>query len=204
MARLSPLLLGQLRECEDGLQRIHEMVGYLPNALATMARKPTSLNTLMALVGNVFRDPGRFETGFKFMLAYVASHAAGCAYSSCHAAHAAHEAGETDDRINALADWEASEKFSPREKAALALAKAAGTLPVDVQDCHFEALQVHFDEEEIVEIAMSIAIFGWFNRWNSMMRTDLEQAPYEYVRDLMGAAWSHGRHRVPDTTGEKA
>lgn len=204
MARLSPLPLGQLRECEEGLQRIHQMVGYLPNALATMARKPKSLNTLMALVGNVFRDPGRFETGFKFMLAYVASHAAGCAYSSCHAAHAAHEAGETDERISALADWEASEMFSPGEKAALAFAKAGGTLPVDVQDRHFAALQAHFDEEEIAEIAMSIAIFGWFNRWNSLMCTDLEQAPYGYVRDLMGAAWAPGRHHVPDTTGEQA
>lgn len=204
MARLSPLPLGQLRECEEGLQRIHDMVGYLPNALATMARKPTSLNTLMALVGNVFREPGRFETGFKFLLAYIASQAAGCAYSSCHAAHAAHEGGETDDRISALADWETSDMFSPREKAAFGLARAVGTLPVEVRDWHYAAMQAYFDEEEIAEIAMSIAIFGWFNRWNSLMCTDLEEAPYEYVRDRLGAAWSPGRHQVPDATGETA
>jgi len=202
MTRLDPLPPGLLGPCESALGRIYEMVGYRPNALATMARKSAALNTLLALIGNVFREPGRLSSGFKFLIAYVASDAANCPYSSCHAVHAAHHGGETDARAEAITSWRDNALFSSRERAAFELAHAAGTLPTKVTNYHFEVLRMHYDEEEIAEIAMSIALFGWFNRWNSMMATDLETDPYRYAVEHLGGHWTPGQHRVPPPASE--
>ena len=44
---------------------------------------------------------------------------------------------------------------------------------------HFEDLRAHFDDGQIVELVSAIAMFGWLNRWNDTMATDLEDQPFD-------------------------
>ena len=62
---------------------------------------------------------------------------------------------------------------------ALRVAMHAGQSPNGVTDAMFAELQQHFDDDAVVEIVAVIAMFGFLNRWNSTLKTDLESAPAE-------------------------
>ena len=62
----------------------------------------------------------------------------------------------------------------------------------------------HFSDDEIVEIVAVIAMFGWLNRWNDTMATELEAPPLAFAEQyLAGRGWTPGRH-APKAAGEAA
>jgi uncharacterized membrane protein len=68
--------------------------------------------------------------------------------------------------------------------------------PAVVTPEHFRALREHYDEDQIVEIAAVIALFGWLNRWNDALATTLEQAPLGFgEKHLSQHGWRAGKHR---------
>ena len=58
-------------------------------------------------------------------------------------------------------DFEKSALFSDAERAALRLALHASMIPNEASAEHFSDLKKHFNEEQIVEIVASIALFGY-------------------------------------------
>ncbi len=64
--------------------------------------------------------------------------------------------GVSDPELEALAEPEASSRFSQRERAALAYAEAI-TLDGAVSDELFERLRNHFDEDALVELTAAVA-----------------------------------------------
>ena len=61
---------------------------------------------------------------------------------------------------------------------------------------HFAALAGHFSDPEIVEIVAMISLFGWLNRWNDTMATDLEDEPVAFASDhLAHQGWQPGKHQ---------
>lgn len=68
-------------------------------------------------------------------------------------------------RFDALAEWRTSELFTPAERAALAFVEEA-TLAKQVSDATFAELRRHFDEREIVELALENAIENFYNLLN--------------------------------------
>jgi len=58
-----------------------------------------------------------------------------------------------------------------------------------------DALKTHFDEDQIVEIVAVICLFGWLNRFNDTMATDLEQRPMAFgEKHLAPSGWEAGKH----------
>ena len=51
-------------------------------------------------------------------------------------------------------------------------------------------------EEEVVEIVASIALFGFLNRWNDTMATELEKLPAGVATDTLASTfgWEIGKH----------
>jgi len=91
--------------------------------------------------------------------------------------------------------FETSEHFDERERAALRLARDAALVPPAVTDAHFEDLRRHFDEREILELVAQIALFGFLNRWNDTLATELEASPLRFAREHLGArGWDAGKH----------
>jgi alkylhydroperoxidase family enzyme len=71
--------------------------------------------------------------------------------------------GLSKPECDALADWQHSTLFSPRERAALAYADAM-TRDIDVPDKVFDDLRPHFDERQIVELTVLIGIYNMHTR----------------------------------------
>ena len=83
------------------------------------------------------------------------------------------DAGETDERIFAVAAWREAPYFTPPERAALALAEAATRLAdrTDaVPDEVWEEAARHFDETALAGLILQIGMINVFNRVNATIR----------------------------------
>ena len=85
----------------------------------------------------------------------------------------ARKAGESDDRLHAVAAWRESPQFTDAERAALALTEAVTRLsdrsdPVP-DDVWAEAAR-HYDERAMSALLLSIALTNVFNRLNVSVR----------------------------------
>lgn len=183
-ARLAPLAADDPRSQDPQLEDLVNFVGYRPNALLTMARKPGVLPAVLGLVQTTLRGEGLIEPGLRFLIAAEACRGARCVYSAVHVVHAAQHAGVDWARLDALPLARRSGRFSERELAALALAGAGATLPVADASAAFDAARSHFSDDELIEIVSIVALFGWFNRWNSLMQSTLESVPAEALHHV--------------------
>ncbi len=184
-ARIAPLAADDPRSQSPQLEDLVNFVGYRPHALLTMARKPGVLPAVLGLVQTTLRGEGLLEPGLRFLVAAEACRGARCVYSTVHVVHAAQHAGVAWEQLDALPEHRHSERFSPRERAALAMASAGATLPVGAgAGAAFDEARAHFSEDEVIEIVSLIALFGWFNRWNSLMRSTLEPVPAEALHHV--------------------
>ncbi|SRR6266498_636217 len=102
-----------------------------------------------------------------------ASQVNGCSACVDSGARSAKKAGETDDRMFALAAWREAPYFTDAERAALALTEAATRLadrsdpvPDDIWD---EAAD-HYDEQGLAALVLMIATTNLFNRLNATTR----------------------------------
>jgi len=90
-----------------------------------------------------------------------------------HVPKLAEAEGMTLAECEALRDWENSDLFDARERAALAFADCM-TRDVAVPDDVFDALADHFDERRIVELAVLIGTYNMHNRVMTALKIDLE------------------------------
>jgi len=196
MARISPAPTERLSELKDVFERAEQALGFVPNSFYIMGRNPDLMRAFSRLAREVIGVPGKVPMGLKRMVAHIASRSAGCQYCMAHTAESAAEMdGVAPEKIEAIFDYERSDLFSDAERAALALAQAAGQTPNLVTDPDMDALKTHFDEDQIVEIVAVICLFGWLNRFNDTMATDLEQRPMAFgEKHLAPSGWEAGKH----------
>lgn len=81
--------------------------------------------------------------------------------------------GMSQEECDALANWEASALFADEERAALAFTDAM-TRDIAVSDAVFETLARHFNEREIVELAVLIGSYNMHTRVFTALGIDLE------------------------------
>lgn len=102
-----------------------------------------------------------------------ASQINGCSYCVDSGARSARKAGETDERLFAVAAWREAPYFTDAERAALALTEAATRLADradPVPDEIWEEATRHFDEQGLAAIILMIATTNLFNRINVTVR----------------------------------
>ena len=80
--------------------------------------------------------------------------------------------GGTDDQIIHLAEFEARDDFSEKEKTALRLAEKVTHDAHSVDDHFWRQLRHHFDEGEIIELLAAIGLFNYFNRFNDALHME--------------------------------
>jgi AhpD family alkylhydroperoxidase len=102
-----------------------------------------------------------------------ASQINGCSACVDSGTKSARKAGETDERLAAVAAWRETPYFTDAERAALALAEAA-TRPADrpdpVPDDIWDAAADYYDEKQLAAIVLMIAVTNLFNRLNATTR----------------------------------
>jgi uncharacterized peroxidase-related enzyme len=197
MTRIKPLAIESLsREARGNLEYASELMGFTPNDVLAMAHWPEFLEAAKQLVEVVYK-PGELDPGLKRMIATIVSGASGCRYCQAHTAHgAARMAGADEAKIAAVWEFKTSDLFTPAERSALNLALAAGQQPNATTDEHFRDLERHFSGRAIMEIMGMISLFGFLNRWNDTLATELEDVPFNFADQTYDTSvWSSGKHR---------
>jgi len=195
MANMEPLRREDLPELEDLWQLYDDTMSFVPNSLFTMARRPEILMAFSELITQIWRS-GTVPVGFKPLVAIVASTAAGCRYCQAHETVDAKMRGVDERKIADIWDFERSPLYSDAERVALRFARDASVVPNAVTPEHFAELRNHWEEGEIVEILAVIGLFGFLNRWNDSMATDLEDVPTAFADRIIGRqGWDPGKHR---------
>ena len=194
MPCVTPLPRRELAEFEPFFEMVERVMGFVPNSMLTMGRVPDLLRAFSTLSATVLMS-GALSPELKQLVAFVTSNSAGCRYCQAHTAHGAERMGATKEKLEAAFEFETSPLFTDAERAALHLARDAGLVPNATTGAHFEELNRHFNEQEIVEIVGVIALFGWLNRWNDTMGTELESAPLRFANSTLASrGWSAGKH----------
>jgi uncharacterized peroxidase-related enzyme len=188
MPRIAPLKLDDLPDdMRASLAEGEKKMGFRANDGLTMARVPKMLRALGQLAWSIYGVDGRVPLELRKLVAYITSTSAGCVYCQAHTAHGAFNAGVAPEKIAAAWDYETSPLFSAAERAALRVAQGAGHAPVEVTDADMAALKKHFDDDQIAEIVGVIALFGFLNKWNAVIGTEIESAPAAFVREHLNA-----------------
>lgn len=194
MPRIEPLTRESLAEFEPTFELVEAVMGFVPSSLLAMGRWPELLRSFSGLAGTVL-GPGAVEPGLKNLVSFVSSNASGCRYCQAHTSHSAAHQGVSLEKIDAAFEFETSPLFDDRERAALRLARDASLVPNLVEDGHFEELRKHFDDREIVELTSVISLFGYLNRWNDTVATELEALPSRFATaQLQSRDWSVDKH----------
>lgn len=80
--------------------------------------------------------------------------------------------GLTDEKINALAEYESSDLYSDAEKVALRYSDAITYSDQDVSAELFAEVQQHFDDDAIVELTAVIAFENASSKFNRALRVE--------------------------------
>lgn len=169
--------------------------GFTPNSIQTMARRPEIVRAFMRLNQAVLYE-GTVSEELKMLVSLIASQAAGCRYCQAHMANLSKIYMASEEKISRVWEFETADCFSDAERAALRLAYKGALSPAQASQEDFDAVYEHFDEGQVVEIVASVALFGFLNRWNDTMATELEQLPADVAKDTLGQSfgWEVGEH----------
>jgi uncharacterized peroxidase-related enzyme len=195
MPLVKPLPADSDDEVRDLAKFFNETLGFCPNSVLTMQRRPAIAKAFISLNMAVMENRGRVTSALKRLIGYVASRAAGCRYCQAHTIRAAERYGAEEDKLKNIWEYRTHPSYSEAERAALDFALAASTIPNGVNKEIQNRMKIHWDEGEIVEILGVISLFGYLNRWNDSMATTLEEAAEDSARQwLTSDGWKRGKH----------
>ena len=195
MALVNPLGADADKDVARLAEFFNETLGYCPNSVLTMQRRPAIAQAFINLNKAVMDNQAGVTSELKRLIGYVSSRVAGCQYCQAHTIRAAQRYGGSDERLETIWEFRSSPLYTDAERAALEFAIAASSVPNAVDDEIASELYKHWDDGEIVEILGVIALFGYLNRWNDSIGTTLEDpAAADGDRYLAKQGWSRGKH----------
>lgn len=195
MPLVAPLTIDADEEVAELARFFDETLGYCPNSVLTMMRRPAIARAFIELNMAVMDNKGRVTSALKRLVGYVCSRAAGCQYCQAHTIRAAERYGAEAQQLEHVWEYRTHPAFSHAERVALDFALAAATVP-NAADAELQVrLRQHWDDGEIVELLGVISLFGLLNRWNDSMATTLEEgAAASGEKWLADSGWDRGKH----------
>ena len=175
MPLVTPLSAAHDLETKELAEFFNETLGFCPNSVLTMQRRPAISKAFINLNKAVMANEGRVTSALKRMIAWVSSNATGCRYCQAHAIRAAERYGAAQEQLDNIWEYKTHAAFSEAERAALDFSLAASMVPNAVDTKIKETLYKYWNEGEIVEMLGVISLFGYLNRWNDSMGTSLEE-----------------------------
>src|SRR5210317_16295 len=195
MAHMKPLPAETTPELADDFEIFDRILGFVPNSLLTMQRRPKMVKGFGELTKGVMDPEGSVDLGLMRLIAHFSSRAAGCQYCEAHSLVAAKIHDIPQEKLDAIWDYQTSPLYSEAERVALDFAMAAGSVPNAVDAELFARMRQHWDEDQIVQILGAVCLYGFLNRWNDSMATDLEESPREMGENVLArGGWTGGKH----------
>lgn len=194
MAHLDPLNYEDITDTEvrSTIQSYEKLRGFVPNSIRTMARRPSLVKAFMQLNQAVLYE-GTVPESTKMLVSLAVSLATGCRYCQSHMTNLSTIYNVSDEKIASLLNFQESILFSDAEKAALNLAFKTASTPNEAQQSDFDLLNDHYTEGEVVEIVATASLFGYLNRWNDTMATQVEMVPSNVTKRVLDD-WDEGKH----------
>src|SRR5256885_7556088 len=140
---------------------------------------PDAMNAIQALLKATRK--GGVPSATLELVHLRASQINGCSFCVDSGARSAKKAGETDERLFAVAAWRETPYFTDAERAALALAEAVTRLADrsdPVPDEIWEEATRHYDEKGLAAIILMIAMTNLFNRVNITVKQPAGEATW--------------------------
>jgi AhpD family alkylhydroperoxidase len=140
----------------------------LKNTATLLPDVTTSIQTLLKAT----REGGVPQTTLE-LVHLRASQINGCSFCVDSGARSAKRAGESDERLFAVAAWREAPYFTDAERAALALSEAATRLADradPVPDEIWAEAARHYDEKGLAALVLMVGITNLFNRVNVTTR----------------------------------
>jgi len=195
MALVTPLSPEHDLETKELAEFFNETLGFCPNSVLTMQRRPAISKAFINLNKAVMANEGRVNSALKRMIAWVSSNSTGCRYCQAHAIRAAERYGAEQEQLDNIWEYRTHPAFSEAERAALDFSLQASMVPNAVDAKIKERLYKHWDEGEIVEMLGVISLFGYLNRWNDSMGTNIEEGAVESGNQYLGKyGFEAGKH----------
>lgn len=209
--RVQPLERSELPQHEALFSITEGILGYLPNSMLTMSRSPELLYSFSMLTATVLKEKPKASKltmlkmgikqligiaklqrakpaigpDLKWLVAYVTSRSAGCQYCQAHTVFSASKSGVSDEKLQAAFEFETNDLFTDKERAALRIALVGGASNGPPPKEMFDDFESRYNEAQVIEIVAIIALFGFLNRWNSLMSTQLEELPAQFTKELI-------------------
>lgn len=182
MPHITPLTLDETEQAEGDIAWLASATGFTANSMLTLSRRPEIAKAVLGLIRAVVRNPdGTVDPALRWMVAHVSSLSNGCSYCSAHTFKNGADNGVPQDKLDHIWSFETSDLFSDAERAALRVALTGGQCPSYASPEDMEQLRQHFSDEQVVEIGSVIALFGFNNRWNAFMETEIEPEVTEFM-----------------------
>jgi AhpD family alkylhydroperoxidase len=125
---------------------------------------------LLAGLGAMSMADERFshavDEHLKHLARLRAAQVIGCEWCLDFGSYLAQRAGGSEEQLRELSGWRDSERFSAVEKLVLEYAEAMTRTPVEVSDELFALLAQQFDERQLVELTMVVALENLYSRFN--------------------------------------
>lgn len=182
MPHIAPVSRDDSHEASADIQWLASATGFTANSMLSLAHRPEIAKAVLELIRAVVRNPnGTVSAELRWMVAHMSSLSNGCTYCSAHTFKNGADNGVSQEKLDAIWEFETSDVFSAAERAALRIAVSGGQCPSHASAQDMTELKQHFNEAQIVEIGAVIALFGFNNRWNSLMQTELETEVTSFV-----------------------
>lgn len=193
---VSPVSPEQDPELLSLIKFFNETLGFCPNSVLTMQMRPAIAHAFINLNKAVMENRGRVTSSLKRLIGYISSLTAGCRYCQAHTIRAAERYGADQEQLENIWDYRTHGAFNAAERAALDFALAASSIPNQVDDIISGELREHWNDGEIVEILGVVSLFGFLNRWNDSMGTEMEKGAIESgEKYLSKKEWTVGKHK---------
>ncbi len=111
----------------------------------------------------------------------------GCEFCIGHHTHELRKHNEPASRIDALRDWQSSDAFTPRERAALAWADSVtGIQTGHAADEDYAAAATFFQGKDLVDLTLAIASINAWNRMSIAFRAEWDPEHHKERSALQG------------------
>lgn len=173
----------------------NETLGFCPNSIKTMFRRPEIAYAFINLNKAVMDNKGNVTSDLKRFIGFISSHQAGCRYCQAHTIRAAERYGAAQEKLENIWEFQTYPAFSEAERVALEFALKSSAIPNQVDDEIATKMRLYWTDDEIVEILGVVALFGFLNRWNDSMGTPIEEGANESgLIYLESKGWNAGKH----------
>ncbi len=165
-------------EVSDPLRTIYlqciEECGPFRNQLGVMAHVPAALEHLMSML-IALRAARRVPRRHIELAVVTVSRLNACDYCVAHHGPMLAVEGLSPEGVERILDYAGHDEMDAVDRLVVEYAIAVTETPQRIRDAMFDRLRRHFDEAQIVELTLRIALAGFFNRFNDVLQ--IEQEP---------------------------